>query len=190
MGTLERKNQSEIRRTKVNKAIIAAIGAAGIITLGMVAPNVLGALGKMGFLPQRKNQIRNTLSRMIKAGYVKLEKKEAGTFVRLTEKGELFLASSQDRRELKQKKWDGKWRIVMYDLKEPAKTLRARIRSQLHEWNFVKLQNSVWVTPHDCEDLIILFKADNRIGKNLLYIIADQIENDRALRQHFSLPTS
>ena len=39
----------------------------------------------------------------------------------------------------------------------------------------------------DCEDLITLVKADFQIGKSIVYIIADVIENDRKLRQHFDL---
>jgi len=49
------------------------------------------------------------------------------------------------------------------------------------------LQDSVWVYPYDCEDFINLMKADFKIGKDLLYVVADKIENDKFLAQHFKL---
>jgi len=52
---------------------------------------------------------------------------------------------------------------------------------------FVRLQNSVWVYPYDCEDLVKLLKADFRIGREVLYVIADSIENDMWMRKEFSL---
>ena len=50
-----------------------------------------------------------------------------------------------------------------------------------------RLQDSVWVYPYDCEDIIGLLKTDIGVGKDLLYMIADEIENDRHLRENFGL---
>jgi len=52
---------------------------------------------------------------------------------------------------------------------------------------FVQLQKSVWVFPYDCEDLIILLKADFKVGKDVLYMIVDKIENDREIKKVFNL---
>jgi len=51
----------------------------------------------------------------------------------------------------------------------------------------MRLQNSVWVYPYDCEDLITLLKADFEIGKEVLYVIADKIENEKVLLKDFGL---
>jgi len=191
MGKLEKRSAVRMRKTKVNRALIAAIQVAGLLSLAAVAPNTLHTLGKLGYLPQRKYQMKNTLSRMIRDGYVQLERRDKTTFVCLTDKGERFATLMHDGGVKPQKpgRWDGKWRIVAYDLKEPAKTLRGRVRKLLTSFGFIRLQNSVWVFPYDCEDLIFILKQDLRLGKNLLYIIADQIEYDAPLRAHFSLPS-
>src|SRR3989344_3897454 len=55
---------------------------------------------------------------------------------------------------------------------------------------FLKLQNSVWLYPYDCEDLISLLKADFKIGKDVLYMIVEKLENDWHLRKTFNLPYS
>ena len=56
------------------------------------------------------------------------------------------------------------------------------------EIGFVRLQDSVWIFPYDCEDFIMLLKADLKIGKDALYAIVEKLENDKALREHFHLP--
>ncbi len=58
----------------------------------------------------------------------------------------------------------------------------------MREIGFVRLQDSVWVYPYDCEDFIALLKAELKIGKDVLYAIADTIEHDKGIRRHFNLP--
>jgi CRISPR-associated endonuclease Cas2 len=76
---------------------------------------------------------------------------------------------------------------LIFDIKEERKGMRDKIRRTLNTIGFIRLQDSVWVYPYDCEDLIMLLKADFKIGKDLVYIIADSIENDKDLRLAFNL---
>ena len=52
---------------------------------------------------------------------------------------------------------------------------------------FYKLQASVWVYPYDCEDLIVLLKKDFLLGKEVAYILAEEIEGEWILKKHFGL---
>lgn len=85
------------------------------------------------------------------------------------------------------RKWDGKWRVLAFDIPEKKRSLRNKVRSTLQGFGFQKLQDSVWVFPHDCEDLIALFKADMRIGYSMLYMIVDEIEGQDRIKELFSL---
>ena len=51
----------------------------------------------------------------------------------------------------------------------------------------MRLQDSVWIYPYPCEDLINLLKADFKVGKDLLYLIVNFIENDKWLKRLFGL---
>ena len=62
-----------------------------------------------------------------------------------------------------------------------------RLRRLMREYGFLRLQNSVWVYPHDCEELISLIKADLRIGKDVLYAVVESIEYDAWIKKHFNL---
>ena len=68
--------------------------------------------------------------------------------------------------------------------------MRALLRQTLEAVGFVHLHHSVWVYPHDCEEFISLLKADYHTGVEVLYIVADYIENDGWLRRRFDLPVA
>ena len=57
----------------------------------------------------------------------------------------------------------------------------------MKEIGFVRLQDSVWVFPYDCEEFISLLKANLKIGAAVFYMVVAQIENDKHLRAHFGL---
>jgi CRISPR-associated endonuclease Cas2 len=120
---------------------------------------------------------------------IHFEKTEKGMSVRLTQKGKdkLGQLTRGDMVVKKPKRWDKRWRLVIFDIKEHRKYTRDQLRDTLVRLGFLRLQNSVWVFPYDCEDLIVLLKADFEIGKDVLYIIAEKIENDTALKEYFGL---
>lgn len=187
MGRLEDEVKKKIRRTKINAAIIRTLAVSGMVAVGLVAPNVLGAMGRLGLINpnQKKQTVKKSLTKLIQHGYVVLEDGKA----RLTQKGEKFAALMGEGKLVpkKPKTWDGKWRVLIFDIPERRKRTREQIRRTLLALGFKHLQDSVWVYPYDCEDLVTLLKADFRIGKDLLYMIVDKIEYDFSLRNHFGL---
>jgi DNA-binding transcriptional regulator PaaX len=190
MGILEKENQKQIRATKIQKIILGTVAAAGLLSVALVVPNALQALKLFGLdkkiLRNSKRSINNSRQRLVEKGWLKYSR---DGFLSLTPLGDkalrkIRLASYQTE---KPKKWDKKWRILIFDIKETQKGLRDKVRNTLISIGFVHLQNSVWVYPYDCEDLITLLKADFEIGKEVLYIIADKIENEKVLLSEFGL---
>ena len=43
--------------------------------------------------------------------------------------------------------WDGKWRLILFDVPLGRDTQRNRLRRYLRNKGFGYLQNSVWITP-------------------------------------------
>jgi len=85
-------------------------------------------------------------------------------------------------------RWDGKWRIVMFDIWETRKAERDRLREVLLRMGFVKLQASVWIFPYPCEELFVYVRTQLRLGPAVKYMVVEEIDNDRALRIEFDLP--
>ncbi len=178
---LEADLKKEIRMTKVREALLASLKVGGLLTVAVLAPGVAGVVGKR-LVHYERAKTRSALSRLIANGLVV---KRAGGF-EITGKGYAAL----DRHLLspaKPKRWDGKWRMVIFDIPERRKGARAVLRDALRRIGFLKLQNSAWVYPYDCEELVALLKTDYRLGKEVLYIVADKLERDRTLCEHFEL---
>ncbi len=187
MGVLEQSVKKELRRSKVNKAVITTVATAGVIAAALVAPNVVGAMVRLGLInsAQKRQTVQNSFTKLVARGYIRID----GGKARLTEKGEKFAAliGEGKLKPKKPKKWDHKWRVLIFDIPEHRKKTRDQVRRTLVTIGFKRLQDSVWVYPYDCEDLLVLLKADLRIGKDLLYMIVDRIEYDAPLRIHFGL---
>lgn len=191
--TRKTKRDNRQKYLKISKTILAVVALAGIITIAMVTPNALQVLKIFNDKGRRKNDYRYyvkiVLGRLFKRKLVKFERKGDKTFVRLTEKGKIELLKYQlgDLSINKQKKWDGKWRIIIFDIKEFKRNLRDTLRKELVNLGFMRLQNSVWVCPYECEEITILLKSSLRLGKEVLYMTVENIENDRWLKKEFNL---
>lgn len=189
MGILEEKSRKRTRRGEVQKIILKTVATAGFLSVALLAPNALrmfSAFGTSGS-SRKKEIITRSRKKLVQCGLLKYTPQG---FLELTENGEAKLRQLElhDYKLVKPKKWDKKWRVLIFDIKEERRPTRDKIRRTLSVIGFVRLQDSVWVYPYDCEDLITLLKADFKVGKDLLYLIVDTIENDRLLKEKFGLP--
>ena len=191
MGKIEQSVFQKNKRERTQKLILNAIVLAGVLPIALMAPNVLGAMAKLGLLNDKfhASKIKRSLDGLIKKGFVEFKSKENKKYLAITVKGQAILNrwKLRDYQIKKPRKWDGKWRMIIFDIQEKKRGSRDQLRQTLVQIGFEKLQQSVWVFPYDCEDLLMLIKADMELGKNLLYIVAEEIENDKKLRKHFHL---
>lgn len=58
--------------------------------------------------------------------------------------------------------WDGRWRIVIWDVPEVLKVQRNIFRRRIKDYGFVKVQKSVYIFPFECEQDIIFLAT--RLG--------------------------
>ena len=186
MGILEQEMKTERRNKNIQKAILGTVAAAGLVAVIAVAPNAIQVLGMFGKKGRYKERIESSRKRLVQNGLLEYTKEG---FLKLTTKGEVKLRQLElhEYKLKKPKKWDKKWRMLSFDIREERKTLRDKVRRTLVTIGFEKLHKSVWVYPYDCEDLITLLKADFKIGRDILYIIADKVENDGWLKKKFGL---
>lgn len=80
-------------------------------------------------------------------GFLETSKTDQGKIImKLTSKGrdEMIL-----KKILEEKKWDGKYRVVIFDIPEKNRKLRNILRYKLKEWKFEPWQKSVWAGKKD-----------------------------------------
>lgn len=71
---------------------------------------------------------------------------------RLTAQGRLQALGGRDPQARWSRAWDGRWRMVLFDIPVVRDSHRRRLRRYLHERGFGCLQGSVWVTPDPLEE--------------------------------------
>ncbi len=193
MGKIEQEAKVIRRRTNIQKVVLRTIAGAGLLSVALLAPNALQALALLdGGKKRRLNPkylIGSAFEKLLARGMIELKGGAKGKYVQLSEKGKrqlegLLLRSPEER---KKRHWDKRWRVVIYDIREQRKGIRSRLRRTIEAYGFYKLQHSVWVYPYDCEELIVLLKADFKIGKDVLYMVVEKIENDKPIKDYFAL---
>ena len=192
MGRVEISAKQLRHRGYVQDAVIAAVAMTGVVAVGMLAPNVFQILPHITGKNRYKlaYQTKGAVSRLVVKGYIRFVTRGDKKYIELTGKGRRSLAFEREKArttEQSKKKWDQRYRLVMFDVPERRKGTRDRIRLLMHECGFLRLQDSVWVFPHDCEELILLAKTDLSLGKEIVYAVVESIENDGWIRRHFGL---
>ena len=82
--------------------------------------------------------------------------------------------------------WDGRWRMLMFDIPEKEKSAREALRDKLIAMGFVLFQKSIWIYPYSCENEVDFIGEALGIGK-YLHLLTARIDNDQELRSKFNL---
>src|SRR3989344_3359261 len=121
-----------------------------------------------------KKENRQELERAINSLYVshlikERNNKDGTTTLVLSENGkQRTLQFDIDNLEIKKpQKWDGKWRIVMFDIPEKLRRMRDSLRIHFQKIGLIELQKSVLVFPYPCnkeiEFILELYNARRHV---------------------------
>jgi DNA-binding PadR family transcriptional regulator len=91
----------------------------------------------------KRQEILVNLSRLEKQGLIRKEPKRK--IYILTEEGKELVSYVKDRYSILDKKWDGKLKIVIFDIPEKKKFYREWLRGELLLLNYKMVQKSVYV---------------------------------------------
>lgn len=118
-----------------------------------------------------------------------IESPDGKTTVRITKKGMTrALTYELDTMQiLKPKKWDKRWRVVIFDVPEKYKDLRNAFRMRLRQLGLFQLQESVYVSPYPCFDEVEFLRELYGVAFTTKYLLVEKIEDDISLRDHFGL---
>lgn len=181
-------------KSKVAKQILRKLLIGGAIFIAAQSPyfwlrfyqNLFSGKPLLG----KKKQLQDTFYYLKKRGLIETKKKGKQIYIFLTKEGE-WEAGKFQINELyikPQKKWDGKWRVIIFDIPESLRIKREAFRGKLKELGFYPLQKSVWVYPYPCQKEIELLREFFGLSKRHLRTLeVEKIEDDRFLRKIFQL---
>ena len=121
-----------------------------------------------GFVPRkfRKSYFYTRTYELLKTEHIEKIIKNNKPFLRLTNLGRKKIIRDVPILAFQRKKWDRKWRIVIFDIQEKQRKKRDALRVKLKELGFGQWQKSVYISPHDFgRDMREFLKSCGLLGK-------------------------
>ena len=172
------------------KDILKSLAIGGFLMAGLVLPNIVQLLDFFGVTKSaEKFKIIGAIERMKQKKLVRIYHKDGADIVEITELGKKKVLS-YDLENIKinrPKKWDGYWRVVIFDVPEKNKKARRALNFKLNNMEFFPLQKSVFVYPFECKDEIDFVTEFFGIKKYVRFVLAKNIENDEFIRSYYNL---
>ncbi|MCX6722518.1 MAG: hypothetical protein NT094_00420 [Candidatus Staskawiczbacteria bacterium] len=134
-------------------------------------------------------ELRRNINDLCRYEFVGKNRKNDGSIgFFLTEKGKWRALNCQlENIKNKKDKWDGKWRMIAFDIPEKDKTGRNALRQKLKKIGFCELQKSVLVAPYDCKHEMMILVDFFNLKKYVRFGILDFVDNEEQLKKYFKL---
>ena len=186
------KNLKGIRLGKNQKKIAILLLGGVALSLSNSPKKSFEILGEI--CEEWKNFDERFLKRSIKSLYESKVIKE-----KINDDGTVTLVLSDDGKKRaitynidnikikKPKRWDGKWRFILFDVPENKKIIRNALRFHLKNIGFYEFQKSVFVYPYDCKneiDYVVEFYEAREFTR---FIVSDFVDNELHLKDFFDL---
>lgn len=175
--------------------LVAGVLAGGVI-LATIAPNVIGAIGKMAGVKRekiyfrcRESRFNQGLAYLNKQKLIRTIQDSEGMAIELTNKGRRrFQANLLENITIaKPKRWDRQWRIVIFDISEKFKTAREALRERLQRLGFYQIQKSVFIFPYPCAKEINFIKQIFGLDYQVRIILSSGFEGEEEIKKYFGL---
>ena len=194
-----RKKGTSIKIDPKVKDILLLLGAGTFLTASIIMPG-LPLLAKP-FLDAKREKERNEwkkfnswrLKQVLKRLYdkklvdISYGKDDVATVTISDEGRKRLLKYDLDNMKLKDNRWDGKWRIIIYDIFTGKKKEQEFFRRALKKLQFLKLQKSIYLTPFPYQNEIEYLRQVCDIGKEVLILTISGMENESVYKEYFGL---
>lgn len=180
----------KFKRGEIAGAVLKGIILGGIVVAVVALPGMAPVLNLFGGNNKRNQyKLKRALYQLKKNKFVNIYYKEDKEFIEITEKGrKRLLQYDYDNLKIKiPKKWDGMWRVVIFDIPEKRKRARNAINIKLKEIGFYSLQKSTFIFPYECKDEIDFVGEHLFVRKYIDYIIANSIDSNEKLKKYFKI---
>lgn len=120
-------------------------------------------------------------------GYITIKRKQNKSFFSLTPKGRLELLKYLHLEKIMKKKWDGRWRIIIFDIPEKMRKWRDYLRMELKKLGFTTLQESVYITPYPVTKELERILTEWRLKRYCRYVTGTELDGEDELIKEFNI---
>lgn len=174
-----------MRDKKILTREVLKVIAIGGILLGSAAvptlPIAVGAAMKI-WKNVNKKDLGRIIKRLEKQEMISIREIDRKIAIEITEKGKRRLLEYDfEKIELKTKRRDGKWHLVIFDIPEEKKNARDVFRRKLLEMGLIKLQESVFASAYPCKNEIDFLCHFLELSDYVTIAMVDKIERGEQL---------
>jgi len=183
------------KKGELAKEILVMIAAGVAIPAALLMPGVaiafkplLGEVMKRCGLKKSEPLVRS-ITYLKKRGLVSVAERDGQQVLALSENGKKrMLQFDLEKIAIKKpRRWDGYWRLVLFDIPERKKRGREALRMKLNQLGFYPLQKSCFVHPFDCKAEIDFVSEFFEVSTYVNFILAKEIEGGSQLKKYFNL---
>jgi DNA-binding transcriptional regulator PaaX len=186
--------QSASKAATATKFLLMAFDVLDIVLSNISTKGVLDEIAGFGMRRRySRKQLQNTFGLLKQRKLVEIVREKNGkSKVILTNKGRKRVKEFcfEELRIQKSKRWDKKWRVLVYDIPTKPKiynNAREALRAKIKELGFVQLQKSVWVCPYECEDEILYVAENYFVTKYVEIFTVEKMLHEDLLKKKFKL---
>lgn len=159
----------------------------GVVLAGaVVAPNLLRLLAyTIG--DKSTDKVLRAVRHAKDKGWITFRDTSGGVEVALTRSGRLRWQKIELDEPLHDKRWDRKWRLVLFDIPVSLRQNAFAFRTALKRLGFKQIQQSAWLTPYHCETQVALLRQHYGIQPYVRICELSAIENEADIKALFHL---
>ncbi len=181
-------------RGELAKEILKGLAIGGLIIASFALPNLPQVFHLFGVKTTRERyKMKRILQNFEKQKLINVYEKGDGMVMEITEKGKkrILKYKFDEIIIVRPKKWDGHWRMIIFDIPERYKKGRDALTRKLKEMEIYPLQKSVFICPFDCQDEIDFVSEFFDVRKFVHYFVVNGIDkkDGNFLRGYYNLKT-
>lgn len=186
------KEEAAKKKLITQERLLKLLKLGALLAVAVTAPNAIVILKP--FLKKEKHwkeyypfSVNKAMLGLYRKGQVKVSETKNGYIVRLTKKGKTeLLRFDLETMEIKTpRQWDGKWRLVFFDIPEKFKKQRNYLCQKLKALNFYLFQDSVFIHPFPCQKEIEFLREVLCIPHFVKLGLLENVENKEELEKIF-----
>ena len=184
-----------LRGKSLTREILFMLAVGPVLLSSLFLPNLPLILKPL--IKWRKNwgkidrrRIYDAIKRLNNKRLVELIEKNNELYIKITDSGKKLTRSfDYDNLELpKSKRWDKKWRLVVFDIPNKKKRERRAFSKKLKDIGFYPMQESVFIYPYDCCDEVDFICEFLSISRYVNYCLVESLyKKEGDLRNFFNL---
>ena len=123
--------------------------------------------------------LRKEFSNLKKEGLIEFKTRYRKPYPVLSQRGKLAIKTHLPFKRYGP--WDGKWRLVIFDIPEVDRSYRWAMRHKLAELGFGQIQKSAYISPYPLLGTISRYASELGVRQHLRMIEVEKIDNENQL---------